>query len=147
MTATPLSSAESGSEPSAGILHLSVVASRGSSDVPLRYLEREGRLYLLARDDARPRWVDHLLASPGTARWRVLGKEYIGRASLRADRTELAAVLDGFVSQFGAASVEEWFGKSVSCVSLQPIGEIPDDYARLVRLSFDALADDYDSIV
>ncbi len=147
MAATPLTASQSADAPSSGILQLHVLDGGGWAQVPLRYVRRDGRLYLLAPADLRPRWVDQLLSSSVPARWRVLGQEFIGKASLRSDRAEVAAVCEGFTSRFGAAKMAEWFGGSVSCLSLQPTGEVPDDYARLVRLSFDALADDYDSVV
>src|SRR6266566_981078 len=147
MAATPLTASPSADDLSSGILQLHVIDGGGWAQVPLRYVRRDGRLYLLARADVRPRWVDQLLSSPVSARWRVLGQEFMGKASLRSDHAEVAAVCDGFTSQFGAAKMREWFGGSVSCLSLQPTGEVLDDYARLVRLSFDALADDYDSVV
>src|SRR2546425_10735294 len=145
MAATPLTATPTADAPSSGILQVHVLDGGGWEQVPLRYVRRDGRLYLLARADVRPRWVDQLLSSPVPARWRVLGQEFIGKASLRSDRAEVAAVCDGFTSEFGAARMEEWFGGSVSCLSLQPTGEVPDEDAHLVRLSFDALADDYDS--
>ncbi|HYS99045.1 MAG TPA: methyltransferase domain-containing protein [Thermoplasmata archaeon] len=146
MVATPLTVSPSAGDLS-GILQLHTVAGSGSGDVPLRYLQRDGHVYVLARADTRPGWVNQLLSSPAPARWRALGKEFIGKASIRSDQAEVAAVREGFTSQFGAAKVEGWFGRSVQCLSLQPTGEIPDDYARLVRLSFDSLAEDYDSLV
>ena len=144
----PPNPSEPANQPDFGILHLEIMDGRSSGVLPLRFAQDEHGLVLVAGGDPRPRWVDRILLSSNVpVRWRLPGGEFIGVASVLTDTETLAGIRARFVARFGEVQVRDWFGDALCGLALRAARELSDDYASLVRASFDALAENYDTIV
>src|SRR5712691_3751978 len=129
------------------ILHLTVLDALGEPvEVPLRFLELQGRPHVVYSTGTEPKWVSVALNAP-FVRWRIGHDAFIGAANLVGDPTRVQTeVLPNFYARFGRETVSRWFGRDMGCIELvESPGEPP--YYDEVEALFDRAAPVYDQLV
>ena len=130
-----------------GILHLTPVSLSSSEtvEIPLRFIEIQGRPHILYAAEAPPAWISW--ATAARVRWRIGNQAFVGNASPVDDRSTLQqVVLPQYVRQFGVERASRWFGPHVGCLALSEATEEPSYYKQVEAL-FDQAARDYDRTV
>lgn len=130
-----------------GLLHLTLpgLFSDSGTEIPVRFVESNGRLQILFPSNPVPRWAQTLFQAP-TVLWRIGTARFAGRA-LPVEGRDAARVRTRFETEFGADRVRRWFGSSFQAFDLEPLNLDAAGYADSVEAYFDRLAASYDLVV
>jgi len=136
-----------GSPEGASILHLAPFdfGSNGPLEVPLRFVELDGRPHVLYSAANPPEWISW--ATSALVRWRIGDETFVGNGSPVDDPAILEnEIFPEYAQQFGAERLSRWFGPPVGCVALLEFTNEASYYDRVEAL-FDQAARDYDGTV
>ncbi len=116
-------------------------------DVPLRFVEEAGRVYVLARNRPLPVWAKTILAAP-LVQWQIGDREFVGRARVITDPASLEnRVALRLREEVGPTQFRQWFGSDYMGFVFDKDVNGPEGYAGRVEALFDSLAGGYDRSV
>jgi 2-polyprenyl-3-methyl-5-hydroxy-6-metoxy-1,4-benzoquinol methylase len=122
------------------------LANRRGQTVPLRFVESDRGLYVLAPRDLPPAWAKDLRTTQ-YASWRIGSQAFFGKAEHITDSAELIRVRNQFADHFGQEQVNRWFPAQIDGFVLRPDSTEAASYPERVRRYFDAIATSYDSVL
>lgn len=135
------------SDPQSPILHMAPFkpALEDAMEVPLRFVDLEGRPHILYSAANPPLWVSW--ATTDLVRWRIGERAFVGKARLIDDSARLQGeILPEFARRFGRERLSRWFGGQVGCFALSE-SDTGSSYHAQVEALFDAAAPAYDRTV
>jgi len=114
-------------------------------EVPLRFVDLEGRPHILYSAANPPVWVSW--ATTDLVRWRIGERAFVGNARCVDDRARLQSdILPEFARHFGPEQVSRWFGPLIGCIALSE-SAYGSSYHAQVEALFDTAARAYDQTV
>ena len=120
-------------------------SSDEATEVPLRYLDLDGRPHILYSAANPPLWISWAVTD--LVRWRIGERAFVGNARPVDDRAKLESdILPEFTRHFGSDRVSRWFGSIIGCIALSELA-YGSSYHAQVEALFDAAAPAYDRTV